>query len=172
MGAEEFGISGGGRGAEAAFRSITGADPAPRASAGDALLGGHLIEIKNATSYTLNQVRAVKYITLVAYHVPADAWYVVPAHEVVRQVAAKARGQHTENPFESATLSLKNLGVFRISAPSHLKEATLTAANDSEAWMSLRYAMSQVLSESRALAAASVARVREVLVQGPPSTEV
>jgi hypothetical protein len=50
---------------------------------GDALLDDHPIEVKRASANTLNQVRAVKYITLVAYHEPSDTWYVVPAHQVV-----------------------------------------------------------------------------------------
>lgn len=61
------------------------------------MLDGCPIEVKSATSNTLNQVRAVKYIPLVAYHVPTEAWFVVPAPDVVRLVSSKARGQHTEN---------------------------------------------------------------------------
>src|SRR5665648_452929 len=104
-----FGISGGGRKAEEAFRQLTGADKAPRASAGDAVIDGCPIEVKNATANTLNQVRAVKYIPLVAYHQATSTWYVVPAQHVVRLVSGRVRGQHTENPFESATISVKNL---------------------------------------------------------------
>jgi hypothetical protein len=41
-----FGISGGGRKAEELYRAVTGADPAPRAADGDAVLEGNLVEVK------------------------------------------------------------------------------------------------------------------------------
>lgn len=104
------GISRGGADAEELFRSLTGATIAERAALGDAIVDGRYVEVKKATSATLNQVRAVKYIPLVALSVPEMTWYVIPANEIVRQCARKRRGQHTENPFESATLSLNNLG--------------------------------------------------------------
>ena len=69
----------------------------PKTGLGDAELGGAFVEVKKATAATLNQVRAVKYIPLVAYHEPTDTWYVVPAHVIVCLVASKGRGQHTEN---------------------------------------------------------------------------
>jgi len=64
-----FGISGGGADAESRFIALTGATPAARAADGDAILGGNLVEVKGASALTLNQVRATKYITLVAYEV-------------------------------------------------------------------------------------------------------
>ncbi len=60
-----FGISSGGADAESQFIALTGATQAPRAADGDAVLEGHLVEVKRASSATLNQVRATKYITLV-----------------------------------------------------------------------------------------------------------
>ena len=111
---DAFGLSGGGRSAEDLFRQLAGAVPAGRAAQGDALLQGHPVEIKRATSDTLNQVRAVKYLPIVVHFAPADEWYVVPAHVVVAAVSRKRRGQHTENPFESATLSLRNLRDWKV----------------------------------------------------------
>ncbi len=67
---ETFGISFGGRQAEQEYMERTGAIPAPAASIGDVLLEDYPVEIKRSTSSTLNQVRAVKYIPLVAYSVP------------------------------------------------------------------------------------------------------
>jgi hypothetical protein len=146
---ESFGISGGGRSAEELFRQMTGAVPAERAAQGDALLEGHPVEIKRATSVTLNQVRAVKYLPIVVHFAPADEWYVVPAHVVVAAVCEKRRGQHTENPFESATLSLKNLGARKVDDPRRLREATLEAIAGSDRYPELRTAMEEVLRESR-----------------------
>lgn len=50
---------------EARFRLITGACQAAARSDGDALLDGHLVELKYAAGGAVNQVRAVKYIPLV-----------------------------------------------------------------------------------------------------------
>jgi len=58
-----FGISGGGADAESRFIALTGATPAARRADGDALIEGHLVEVKSASRSTLNQVRATKYIT-------------------------------------------------------------------------------------------------------------
>lgn len=160
---DHFGISGGGRSAEDLFREMTGAAPAETAAQGDALLEGHPIEVKRATSATLNQVRAVKYLPIVVHYVPGDEWYVVPAHVVVAGVSQKRRGQHTENPFESATLSLNSLVAWRIEDPSRLREATLEAIAASDDYPELRAAMRDVLRESRDLADVSLERVRDLL---------
>lgn len=162
---DRFGISGGGRSAEDLFRQITGAAPAASAAQGDALLEGHPVEVKRATSVTLNQVRAVKYLPIVVHFTPTDEWYVVPAHVVVAAVSQKRRGQHTENPFESATLSLKNLQPWKVGDPYRLREATLEAIAASDRYPELRAAMEGVLRESRGLADASLERVRELLHQ-------
>jgi hypothetical protein len=157
----KFGISGGGRSTEEMFLLLTGAQKAAKAALGDAVLDGHSIEVKRATSVTLNQVRAVKYITLVAFHEPTTSWYVMPAHEVVICVSAKSRGQHTENPFESATLSLGNLGRFKIGHESKLREAVLAAIAASAKYPQLRDEMHRVLARSKELAAESIAAVRK-----------
>lgn len=110
-----MGISYEGKDVEIRYRDLTGASESPRAGLGDAVLDGHFVEIKAASKSTLNQVRAVKYIPLVVFHGPTRQWYVVPPHVVVKLCCAKARGQHSENPFESSTLSLGNLGSHRVS---------------------------------------------------------
>jgi hypothetical protein len=158
-----FGISRGGADAETQFLLLTGATRALHSADGDAVVDGHLIEVKRASSVTLNQVRATKYITLVAYEVNADAWYVVPAYEVVRQVSRKRRGQHTENPFESATLSLRNLTAFRVVDVGTLRDVVLQAVAASARYPALQDEMKRVLSESRRLADDSIARVRLAL---------
>lgn len=157
------GISAGGEGAEARFLALTGALRAERAALGDALLDGHYIEVKQANSQTLNQVRAVKYITLVAYQVPEKRWFVVPASEVVRQCANKGRGQHTENPFESATLSLGNLQDYGIESEIDLRDACLAAIAEAQRYPRLAALMTTVLADSKALAAHSIAQVHVAL---------
>lgn len=159
------GISRSGDSAEELFRRLTGATKAPAAAVGDAVLCDHHIEVKKASSKTLNQVRAVKYITLVAYHVDEDRWYVVPANEIVRQCATKVRGQHTENPFESATLSLANLAAWAVADPTQLRERVCAAIKEAAKHPELKTLMERVLQESRDLAARSVADAQKLLAE-------
>lgn len=152
------GISFGGKSAEERYRELTGATRPPKAGSGDAELDGTYVEVKKATAATLNQVRAVKYIPLVAYHVPTKTWYVVPAHIVVCLVSSKGRGQHTENPFESATLNIFALGKYKV-AEADLKKATLAAIAEAKKYPALKIAMQKVLASSKELAAKSIADV-------------
>jgi hypothetical protein len=157
------GISNTGDSAEELFRQLTGATKAPKAALGDALLGGHFVEVKKASSKTLNQVRAVKYIPLVAYHEPEDRWYVVPANEIVRQCARKARGQHTENPFESATLSLTNLAECAVPDPTQLRDRVYAAIEEAARYPKLKELMDRVLRDSQELTTRSVAEAQKLL---------
>jgi len=157
------GISAGGADAEAAFVELTGAKKAERAALGDAVLDGHYIEVKQANSSTLNQVRAVKYITLVAYYVPDSEWFVVPANEIVRQCSLKMRGQHTENPFESATLNLRRLSNYVVDDEMELRERVLAAIAEAAKYADLAELMANVLKQSKALADQSAEEVREAL---------
>ncbi len=158
-----FGISGEGRSAEQQFLALTGAEPAERAASGDAVLEGHLVEVKKATKNTLNQVRAVKYLPIVIYFEPTGSWYVIPAHRVVARVARKNRGQHTENPFESATLGLADFADLKVPDPADLREATLAAIAESEQYAELRDEMALVLRDARTLSEVSKDRIRIVL---------
>lgn len=153
------GISRLGRDAERRFCDLTGAELCATPALGDALLDGHYVEVKKADGNTINQVRAVKYITLVVYRPELDSWFVVPADEIVRLVARKTRGQHSENPFESATLSIRDLADFRVQSASDLRAETLAAATRSEARQDLRDAMVWVLAECRGLADEALERV-------------
>lgn len=158
-----IGISSTGDNAEQAFRRITGATPSARAADGDAVLDGYNIEIKKVSANTLNQVRAVKFIPLVAFHSKSSKWYVVPAPDVVKLVAQKQRGQHTENPFESATLSLSKLGAFEVQDESQLATAVRLAIARGNAFPSLEAAMRRVLEQSKDLAVDSRKRVSSLL---------
>lgn len=164
---ESEGISHLGSKAEEQYRALTGATPLPKASLGDALLDEtHRVEvkqIKKEKSTTVNQVRAVKYITLAVLYVPDATWYVVPACDVVELVARKGRGQHTENPFESNTLSIRQLDAFVVADHTHLRQATLDAVAKSSQRPELEAAMAWILEEARSLAAESCRRVNALL---------
>jgi hypothetical protein len=163
---DQVGISGSGRDAETRFLELTGAKRTPEAALGDAVIDGNFVEIKSATSTTLNQVRAVKFIVLIAYYCPDGAapyWYVVPPHQVVALVARKTRGQHTENPFESATLNIRDLAGYRVDDEAQLRTQVLTAVRDSARYTDLQAEMTRILRESSSLASDSRDRVSAVL---------
>ena len=159
-----MGISNTGQSAEDRFLKATGATKSLKPGDGDAVLGGSNVEVKKATTTTINQVRAVKYIPLVVLDEKNDKWYVVPAHQVVRLVSSKERGQHTENPFESATLSTSALGNYE-TPEADLKQATLNAITEAGKYTRLKTAMDDVLKESKDLAETSTTNVATILTQ-------
>lgn len=125
------------------------------------------VEIKYTTSNTINQVRAIKCIPLVIYS-PQMAlhWAVLPAHEVVRLVFKKARGQHTELALECANLSLSGiLGTFRHSDEA-LSEAVHGAIRDAQKYPELKVTMDELLNELREMEARYQEGVREALSMG------
>lgn len=161
----QAGISSGGREAEQRFRALTGASVSNRSADGDALLEGHNIEIKKASKQTINQVRPVKYLPLVVLYTPSDdfdEWYVVPPNQVVRLAAEKGRGQHTENPFESVTLSVNKIGDYAVSE-ENLHLATLEAIQEGESNQALKEAMREIRQKSADLASWSKKYVRGLL---------
>jgi uncharacterized protein (UPF0248 family) len=165
MADESTGISRGGKEAEEQFMAITGATPTARAALGDAVLVGVTVEIKHTKkTEALNQVRAVKYIPLVVWVSGEDAWYVIPAHRIVAIVSGRKRGQHTENPFESATLNLKHLGDYRLESAADLATAVARSAAESTAYPQLKNEMDRVLAEAKEHAAEDIERVTRVLV--------
>ncbi len=98
-------------------------------------------------------------------HEPTDTWYVVPAHIIVCLVSSKGRGQHTENPFESATLNIFALGKYKVAADEDLKQATFDALAEAEKYPDLKKAMEAVLKDSKDLAARSVKDVKALIAQ-------
>ncbi|MCL2726721.1 MAG: hypothetical protein FWD69_20060 [Polyangiaceae bacterium] len=158
-----MGISHEGHSAEERYRQATGASTSAKSGDGDAVLGDCNIEVKKATAQTLNQVRAVKYIPLVVLYEPTDTWYVVPAHVIVCLVSSKARGQHTENPFESATLNIFALAKYQIASEKELKQATLDAIAEANKYPDLKKAMENVLKESKSLATRSIHDVKSLI---------
>lgn len=164
--ATNSGISHKGREAERRFREITGATKADKASDGDALLNGRPVEVKQASTNTLNQVRPVKYSPLVAFDKRTSTWYVVPPDVVVRLSAQHARGQHTENPFESVTLNLAKLSAFSV-AEADLRSATIAAFKRGDGKADLENAMKEVRDKASALAKWSRQHVKQLLKDGP-----
>lgn len=160
------GISRAGLEAEQHFCEITGATKLAKAADGDALLDGRPVEVKQASTNTLNQVRPVKYSPLVAFDTRTTAWYVVPPDVVVRLSAQRARGQHTENPFESVTLNLAKLSDFRV-AEADLRSATIAALKQGDSRADLRGAMEEVRNKASALAKWSRRHVSQLLKDGP-----
>lgn len=158
----KVGISKSGNDVEAEYRRLTGAKKPVRSALGDAIIDGWHIEVKAASSNTLNQIRAVKYIPLVIKDSRDNQWYVVPAPDVVRLVAKKKRGQHTENPFESSTLSIAALERFRVKRKDLLSR-TRSAIARGKKYPQLHLEMELILSKSRALADQSRKRVAAIL---------
>jgi len=156
------GISKTGNKAEELFRGLTSSLKPPKAALGDAVKNGIYAEVKKVSKDTLNQVRAVKYITLVAYNPKTNTWYVVPACDVVELIAGKERGQHTENPFESATLSLRHLGPYNVSS-ADLSTAWAAAVVKSDGKPLLKQKMDEVLEECKKLSSEHKDEVREIL---------
>jgi len=156
------GISKTGNKAEDLFRTFTSSQKPTEAVLGDAVKNGIYAEVKKVSGDTLNQVRAVKYITLVAYDADRDDWYVVPACDVVALIAVKERGQHTENPFESATLSLRHLGPYKVSS-SDLSTAWAAAVQKSDGKTLLKQKMKEVLQECKNLSATHKMAVRALI---------
>jgi len=107
----------------------------------------------------------VKYIPLVVWVSDEDAWYVIPAHRIVAIVSHRKRGQHTENPFESATLNLKRLDDFRLESEADLASAVALGAKESAAYPQLKKEMDRVLAEARKHAASDIKRVFRLLVK-------
>lgn len=106
--------------------------PESRASAdaklGDVVvqIGGqpYHVEVKQCQSKggTINQVRALKYITCVIWAPERNpCWYVLSPDQLVQLAATKQRGQHNEIPFECMNFTLNSL-------PAHLH----TRATDEE----------------------------------------
>jgi len=155
------GISNQGRDAEALFvRLVRGSRKIARAAAGDAEVDVDgittSIEIKKCDapgqSGTINQVRAIKFIPLVVYNPTQNCWYVVPATELARFAASKARGQHTEISFESMNLSLKSILKWVCSA-EHLDDAVRRAIRFDREHRGIQQALDALLRELKTLGA-------------------
>lgn len=104
------------------------------------------IDVKDCKANTVNQVRAIRYQTLVIYN--DGVWFVIPPQEVVRLAAQKSRGQHTEIPFECAALTLNQIqSVYRCS-DSQLAERVYAAIRmgEQERFIEVKKAMNDLYS--------------------------
>ena len=94
--AQPSGIWNSGARAEDLVRELTGADKVEKGDArGDGRLLGHWFEVKHVggAGGAMSQVRAYKFIPLVAYFEPRRTWYVAPPNRVVYLVSRRG-GQH------------------------------------------------------------------------------
>lgn len=108
-----------GRGAESEFlRLVPNSRASDNAKLGDVIVSvdgsQHYVEVKEChypavKGDTINQVRAIKFITCVVQAPQQRCWYILSPDQLVRLAATKSRGQHTEIPFESMNFTLKSL---------------------------------------------------------------
>jgi len=105
------------------------------------------IDVKECQSNTINQVRAIRYQTLVIH--TYAGWYVIPPQEVVRLAAQKSRGQHTEIPFECANLSFNQIQSIYWCSDSQLAERVNTAIRMGQQpqFINVKDAMDKLYSE-------------------------
>jgi hypothetical protein len=161
-----------GAGAERAFLGLVAksrlTDSAKR---GDAIVSvdgaDNYIEIKYVTSNTVNQVRAIKFIPLVIYSPQHNRqWAVLPAHEVVRLVFQKDRGQHTEIALECANMTLSGVpAMFRFDDDG-LSDAVHTAIRDARKYSLLAAALPELLQNIRVMNESYRKRIEIALQQG------
>ena len=117
----------------------------------EVLINGHwhYVDIKQCQSNTINQVRAIKFIPLIIFN--GEGWYVIPPIDLVKIVALKSRGQHTEIPFECASLSIDHLDErFRCNS-RELYKRVLIAFDQSKNNMDMKEVMDNLLSELQTL---------------------
>lgn len=160
------GISNEGERVEVEFRRLTGFRKPTPAGLGDAELTldgeAKYVEVKKASSDTLNQVRPVKYSTLVAKDVRDGEWYVVPPQVVVAEALRKRRGQHCESPLECCTLSLRRLQAYRRSV-GELRDAVAEATRSGDALDGLPAVLRSHIERIRQVVEEDRARIREEL---------
>ena len=126
------GITNTGRDAESRFRKLTGALPTPSASQGDAMVSvdgtWQAVEIKYCRGGTLNQVRPIRFLPVAAFD--GECWYAIPANRLVIAASQKTRGQHTEIPWESMTIALKDFMSFRVEEAGLARQIAMSIRED------------------------------------------
>lgn len=108
-----------GQGAEAAFlRLVEASRTSDNAKLGDVIVrvdaADHYVEVKECHAAqggggTINQVRAIKFITCVVWAPNQHCWYILSPDQLVRLASTKSRGQHTEIPYECMNFTLGSL---------------------------------------------------------------
>lgn len=154
--------------AERSFRRLVkNSRSSPDSKRGDALVlvdnEWYFVEIKECHSNTINQVRAIKFISLIIYS-PENSppWVVIPPHEVVKLVSAKSRGQHTEIPFESANLSLSQLPDSFRCDDGGLEQKVIQAIRDGSNFAEVKETMENLRNELVELGSRTKTKVAEI----------
>ena len=152
---------------------VKGSMKSDNSKRGDALVpykgSMRYVEIKECHSDTINQVRAVKYIPLIIYTGDGSApWIVIPPQEVVRLVATKSRGQHTEVPFESANLSKKRLPIGLHASDANLDQSVRTAIEKGEKFTEVEEVMNLLIKKLQILNRLTKRKVKQAARLTPP----
>lgn len=138
--------------AEQLFRELTGAGIPEKSTSGDAMFqynGAYrYVEVKECNTGSINQVRAMKFIPLAILD-PDNRWIVIPGRDLVDMACRKARGMHTEIPFESMGLTLASLKLFVIRG--ELRHAVLDAFDLDDKALALSGLMAGLHHELRAV---------------------
>jgi hypothetical protein len=162
-----------GKAAESAFRKLVRDSRASdEAKRGDVIVPvdgvDHYVEVKEChapagAGGTINQVRAIKFITCVVWAPNHGCWYVLSPDQLVRLAATKSRGQHTEIPFESMNFTLASLGSqFHSKATDATLDLEVRAAiRRGQAAGELGRLMTSLLGEIRQLRERWIEKVRD-----------
>lgn len=153
-------------------RLIPNAKASPSQKQGDAVLRidgkDYFIEVKQCVKgNSINQVRAIKFTTLVVYspQLPKP-WAVLAPQEVARIVAEKERGQHNEVALECANLTLTSLPAGCRCSNDELAARVESAIRSSEPYGDLREALARLLDDLVEVKTAAREAVRKALQAG------
>lgn len=127
----------------------------------------HHVDVKECNSNTINQVRAIRYQTLVIYN--DGVWFVIPPQEVVRLMALKSRGQHTEIPFECANLTLSQIQPVYRCSDSQLADRVYAAVRmgQQEQYRDVKKAMDNLLADLVKLKERTKSSINSIFEQYP-----
>jgi hypothetical protein len=152
------GISREGNFAEKEFQRLTNAILLAHGAQADAWIRGHSFEIKTASANVLNQVRPIRFHTVIVWD--TEQWYVIPAERVVEIAVEKKRGQHTENSLECCTLTLDQFQDCVVDAEK-MREKAISVAERSSLLTELKAEMDLCMRESKTLASEQRHRVKK-----------
>jgi hypothetical protein len=153
------------------IRLVKGAEESDADKKGDAIVRldgrAHYVEVKYTTSNTINQIRAIKFIPLVIYspQLPVP-WAVLPAHEVVRMVSEKNRGQHTELALESANMTLSSISSSFRCRPQELSDTVHQALRAADRYPSLQQLLQDLITRLTSIKEEFREAVRLALAEG------
>jgi len=119
-------------------------------------------------SGTINQVRAIKYITCVVCAPKHGCWYVISPDQLVGIAATKNRGQHTEIPFECMNFGIPNIPteLHTKCGDKELSDVVHEAVRRGKRHAEVQKAMSDLLREIQDLRTRYATSVRQLLGSG------